>query len=82
MQNNRIEGNLIHGYGFSHTDLGAIYTLSKSPSTYIVENYALDSNIGFGLYQDEGSNSYLSQNNIMLSNGAWYAQNGVNTANK
>lgn len=81
MQNNRIEGNLIHGYGYSHTDLGAIYTLSKSPSTYITENYALDSNVGFGVYTDEGSNSYLIQNNILLSSGSWYAKNGVNTAN-
>jgi hypothetical protein len=81
MQNNRVDGNLIHGYGLSHTDLGAIYTLSKSPSTYITNNYALDSNVGFGVYTDEGSNSYLIQNNILLSNGAWYAQNGVNTAN-
>ncbi|EMD96315.1 hypothetical protein COCC4DRAFT_123532 [Bipolaris maydis ATCC 48331] len=78
--NNRIEGNLVHGYGYSHTDLGAIYTLSKSPSTYIVENYGFDSS-GFGAYTDEGSNSYLIQNNIFLSNGLWYARNGVNTAN-
>lgn len=80
MKNNRIEGNLIHGYGYSHTDLGAIYTLSKSPSTYITNNYAYDSS-GFGMYTDEGSNSYLIQKNIFLSNGQWYAQNGVNTAN-
>ena len=64
----------------SHTDLGAIYTLSKSPSTYIVENYGFDSS-GFGAYTDEGSNSYFIQNNIFLSNGIWYARNGVNTAN-
>ena len=81
MQNNRIDGNLIHGYGYSHTDLGAIYTLSKSPSTYITNNYAFDSAVGFGMYTDEGSNSYIIQNNVLLSNGAWYAQNGVNTAN-
>jgi len=81
MQNNRIDGNLIHGYGLSHTDLGAIYTLSKNPSTYITNNYAFDSNVGFGMYTDEGSNSYLIQNNIFLSSGSWYAVNGVNTAN-
>lgn len=80
MMNNRVEGNLIHGYGYSHTDLGAIYTLSKSPSTYIVENYAFDSS-GFGAYTDEGSNSYIIKDNIFLSNGIWYARNGVNTAN-
>jgi hypothetical protein len=80
MQNNRVEGNLIHGYGLSHTDLGAIYTLSKSPSTYITENYAYDST-GFGMYTDEGSNSYLFQKNLWFSSGNWYARNGVNTAN-
>lgn len=79
-QNNRIDGNLIHGYGLSHTDLGAIYTLSKSPATQITNNYAFDSS-GFGLYTDEGSNSYTFTGNIMLSNGIWLAQNGQNTGN-
>lgn len=81
MRDNRIEGNLIHQYGYGHTDLGGIYTLSKSPSTYIVENYAYDSPHGYGLYTDEGSNSYIVQNNLFLPNGNWYARNGVNTAN-
>ncbi|CAI6342432.1 unnamed protein product [Periconia digitata] len=81
MLENRIEGNLIHGYGYSHTDLGAIYTLSKSPSSYITHNYALDSSVGFGVYTDEGSNSYIIRENVLLSGNQWYAQNGVNTAN-
>jgi hypothetical protein len=81
MQNNLIQGNLIEGYGNSHTDLGAIYTLSKSPSTYISESYVFDSNAGYGIYTDEGPNSYSIQDNIFLSNGIWYARNGVNTAN-
>jgi hypothetical protein len=79
-KNNRIEGNLLHRYGLSHTDLGALYTLSKSPDTTITENYAYDSS-GFGLYNDEGSNSYTLTNNVLLSNGIWLAQNGANTAN-
>ncbi|KAH7393808.1 hypothetical protein DE146DRAFT_746577 [Phaeosphaeria sp. MPI-PUGE-AT-0046c] len=79
-KNNRVEGNLIHRYGLSHTDLGALYTLSKSPDTVITENYAYDSS-GFGMYTDEGSNSYSITNNVLLSNGIWYAQNGVNTGN-
>ncbi|KAH4977337.1 hypothetical protein HBI76_226230 [Parastagonospora nodorum] len=79
-RDNRIEGNLLHRYGLSHTDLGALYTLSKSPNTVIRENYAYDST-GFGMYTDEGSNSYAIQKNVLLSSGIWYAQNGVNTAN-
>lgn len=79
-QNNLIESNLLHQYGVSHTDLGALYTLGKSPSTQVNENYAYDAG-GFGMYTDEGSNSYNIQRNILLSNGAWSAVNGVNTAN-
>lgn len=79
-RDNRIEGNLLHRYGLSHTDLGALYTLSKSPNTVIRENYAYEST-GFGMYTDEGSNSYAIQKNVLLSSGIWYAQNGVNTAN-
>jgi hypothetical protein len=79
-KNNRIEANLIHRYGLSHTDLGALYTLSKSPGTVISNNYAYDSS-GFGVYTDEGSNSYTISSNVLLSNGIFYARNGVNTAN-
>jgi len=73
-QNNLIIGNLIHQYGLSHTDLGALYTLSKSPSTLITENYALDAG-WYGMYTDEGSNSYTITNNELLSSGNWYAPN-------
>jgi hypothetical protein len=79
-QNNLIDGNLLHRYGLSHTDLGALYTLSKSPSTVISSNYAFDST-GFGVYTDEGSNSYTISDNVLLSSGIWNAVNGVNTAN-
>lgn len=79
-QNNLIESNLLHQYGLSHTDLGALYTLSKSPSTQINENYAFDAS-GYGTYTDEGSNSYAIQRNVLLSDGTWAAMNGVNTAN-
>jgi len=77
---NRIEGNRIRNYGYGHTDLGAIYTLSKSPSTYITENYAFDST-GFGLYNDEGSNGYIMTNNVLMSTGIWSATNGAGTTN-
>ncbi|KAK3898052.1 pectin lyase [Staphylotrichum tortipilum] len=79
-QNNLVDGNLIHGYGYSHTDLGAIYTLSKSPSTVFSNNYAYDSG-AYGLYADEGSNSETFIDNLLLSTGTWLAQNGANTAN-
>lgn len=79
-ESNLISGNLVHRYGLSHTDLGALYTLSKSPSTVITQNYAFDST-GFGIYTDEGSNSYNISSNILLPDGIWLAQNGVNTAN-
>ncbi|KAH8799447.1 hypothetical protein F5884DRAFT_863625 [Xylogone sp. PMI_703] len=72
--NNLIHGNLIHAYGLSHTDLGATYTLSKSPETHLSNNYALNSS-WFGMYTDEGSNSYIVTNNDYLSNGNWYAPN-------
>jgi hypothetical protein len=79
-QNNVIEGNLIHNYGFSHTDLGGIYTLSKSPSTVIRDNFVYDSG-AYGLYTDEGSNSYTFTDNLLMNTGTWLAQNGANTAN-
>lgn len=84
--NNVIKGNLIHSYGLSHSDLGAVYTLSKSPDTHISENYAYDSN-WYGLYTDEGSNSLIATQNNYLSDGSWFAPNqgcatcGVHTAN-
>ncbi|KAK4212150.1 xylanase A [Rhypophila decipiens] len=79
-RNNLIQGNLAHRYGYGHTDLGAYYTLSKSPDTYLTDNYAYDAS-GFGTYTDEGSNSYIIANNVLLPSGQWSAQNGVNTAN-
>jgi hypothetical protein len=33
------------------------------------------------VYTDEGSNSYTISSNVLLSNGIFYARNGVNTAN-
>jgi len=69
-----VQGNLIHRFGFSHTDLGGIYTLSKSPSTRITANYVYDSQY-YGLYNDEGSNSLSETNNILFTKGNWDAVN-------
>jgi hypothetical protein len=79
-RNNLIEGNLINDFGWSHTDLGGIYTLSKSPDTIFRENYVLNST-WYGLYTDEGSNSYIFEHNDFLPgarNGSgfgWYNPN-------
>jgi hypothetical protein len=77
-----VEGNLIHRFGFSHTDLGGIYTLSKSPGSRITGNYVYDSQY-FGLYNDEGSNSFVVTNNIFQTRGSWNVVNtngGIGTA--
>ena len=47
LMNGLISNNLIHDYGEQHTDLGGIYTLSKSPNTLITENYIYSTN-GYG----------------------------------
>lgn len=90
--NNLIQGNLIHDFGWSHYDLGGLYTLSKSPDTVFNENYIYDST-WYGIYTDEGSNSMIFTNNVFFSTGAngsyfgWYNPNqgyidpGMHTAN-
>ncbi|KAK2786402.1 hypothetical protein FQN52_007859 [Onygenales sp. PD_12] len=74
IKDNLIEGNLIHRYGLTHTDLGAIYTLSRSPGTLVTDNYAYDSS-GFGIYPDEGSSNITYVYNVCFPNGPWYAAN-------
>jgi hypothetical protein len=76
-QNVVVEANLLHRYGYSHTDLGGIYTLSKSPSSQVTENYVYDSSY-FSLYNDEGSNSWTQTHNILLAYGNWNAINPGN----
>ncbi|KAH6628221.1 hypothetical protein F5144DRAFT_549559 [Chaetomium tenue] len=76
---NLITSNLIHAYGHSHTDLGAIYTLSRSPNTLITANHAFAGDrSAYGLYTDEGSASYAFTDNLLLNSGTWLAQNGIN----
>lgn len=77
IKNNLLDGNLIHGYGYLHTDLGGIYTLSDSPGTVINGNYMYDSNY-FGLYPDEASSMSLYTNNDCFSNGGWFSPNDYN----
>lgn len=90
--NNLIHSNLIHDFGWSHYDLGGLYTLSKSPDTVFDENYIYDST-WYGIYTDEGTNSMIFTNNVFFSTGAngsyfgWYNPNqgyidpGMHTAN-
>lgn len=74
-QNNLIQGNLIHDFGLTHTDLGGIYTLSKSPGTIIRNNFNYASRF-FGLYTDEGSNSLTIQDNMFFPEvSQWYNPN-------
>jgi hypothetical protein len=73
-KNNLIKGNLIHSYGLSHTDLGALYTLSCSPGTLFIDNYGYDSDFK-GLQPDEGSANLTYINNLLLNIGPWYDPN-------
>ncbi|KAH8764510.1 pectin lyase fold/virulence factor [Hyaloscypha sp. PMI_1271] len=81
---NVVSGNLIHHFGLAHQDLGGIYTLSKSPSTIIRDNYDYSST-WFGLYTDEGSNSLTILDNMFFPAPArWFNPNqrtGLNTGN-
>lgn len=77
IKNNFIDGNLIHGYGFSHTDLGGIYTLSDSPGTNISNNYIYDSSY-YGIYPDEASSMLNITYNTCFSNGGWFSPNDWN----
>lgn len=77
LKNNLVNGNLVHSYGLSHTDLGAYYSLSRSPATLFSDNYGYDGEF-FGIYTDEGSSNSTFVNNVLLSSGNWYASNDVN----
>ncbi|KAK2755697.1 hypothetical protein FQN54_005847 [Arachnomyces sp. PD_36] len=74
MANGYIAGNLIHDYGLQHSDLGGIYTLSKSPNTLLEQNYLFNTDY-FGQYDDEGSRDYVSQDSVIYSSGPWNARN-------
>ncbi|KAH8801389.1 pectin lyase fold/virulence factor [Xylogone sp. PMI_703] len=73
-KNNTIEGNLIHGYGTTHTDLGGVYTLSESPGTLVINNYMYDSAYK-GLHPDEGTANITYINNLCFNDALWYDPN-------
>jgi hypothetical protein len=78
--NNLVEANIVHEYGYSHTDLGAYYTLRKPSSTLFHENYAYGATWA-AIYTDEGSNLMTFHRNMYLSEENGSAVNGVNTGN-
>lgn len=53
------------------------YTRSPSPRDPALRQTTADSQY-YGLYDDEGSNSFVLTNNILLTSGAWSAINGQN----
>lgn len=76
-KNNLIRGNLIHDYGKLHTDLAALYTLSRSPGTVFTENYVYDADWP-GMYPDEGSSNMTINNNVFFSSRRWWQANDGN----
>ncbi|RAO74160.1 uncharacterized protein BHQ10_010172 [Talaromyces amestolkiae] len=67
--------NLISDFGTLHTDLAAIYTLSKSPSTYTTQNCVGYGNGFPGLYHDEGSRNYVDFNQTLVTGNRWLFRN-------
>lgn len=83
---NKIHGNLLYNIGQGQlADLGAIYTLGKSPGTTITSNvirevrgYAANGGGAWGIYNDQGSSGIVMQTNIVVGtdHGGYFLQYG------
>jgi hypothetical protein len=70
--------NRIHGVKKLFHDGGAIYNLSASPGTFIMENYIYDIPERIALYLDEGSRYITVRNNVVDGAGTWLNVNTLN----
>ncbi|PIB00762.1 hypothetical protein CB0940_01219 [Cercospora beticola] len=79
-----ISNNLIQRFGTVMTDLGAFYTLAKSPATSVRNNCVAQS-VGFAaVCTDEGSRDYVVKDSTFLTGGFWLNRNerpGYTTGN-
>lgn len=71
MKNGLIANNLVHSYGLTHQDNGAIYTLAKSPNTTLSRNWIIfegrPEKEQTRLYHDEGSRDYEDKETVIES---------------
>jgi hypothetical protein len=73
--------NRIHGAKRFFHDGGAIYNLSDSPRSLILENYIFDNSAQIGLYLDEGSRFLTVRRNVVQDpGGEWLNVNTVHSA--
>lgn len=86
--NNVIEYNKVGNFNNMVRDGGGIYTLGQSPNSTVRNNYIYEQHEAYGgLYHDEGSSGYVTENNVVDNNTnfeesgqTWLYLNGFETA--